>query len=475
MPFSIVPFRDWPVNRIRGVLLASCFVVVFVIATSVGLAADGSDARRGIYSTDPDHLWNRIHGALMVRTGPDGKDHGHDRLEPLLWNESRYLIEGTSGERAVTVLEEFDRDQGELLIDDCSKRAMLQRDLWLVSNWLSGVEHSSRRLEAALDKAIYRLALSAQQIANLPDNYSLAVASRKFADRFNPNQPEAPFLPPDLFRKDGPWVGIGPAEGPVAPLHLRDEGTNRFGNSVFLIFLKLPGGRQQALDFLRQLARLDSLLVPNTDEKTQRVAPFLPHPEFPSWPKGTEVALVRRALLINSELRIAASPLTESVQIRVITSKTPALTNDVLQQARSRRPSAEWQTSFEFQLRRVDLFGEVAGGLRDVSRDRDFKTGFNSHPWDEFDRKPTAGQKFLERSQPFANNRASCTTCHAFPGSFSFNSVPGFAFGVSSRADEGVSAQRLPRPIAIAEAEKNGIKWKERRPAWAAFVKRLEP
>src|SRR6187551_614194 len=69
-----------------------------------------------LYHADRDHLWNRLHAALLMRTGPDGKAYGEDRLEPLLWLESKHLLEGTPAERAVAVLEEFIREKGEALV-----------------------------------------------------------------------------------------------------------------------------------------------------------------------------------------------------------------------------------------------------------------------------------------------------------------------------------------------------------------------
>ena len=462
-------------TRIRQI--SSAFCVLAVAAAGSGGAEsddriDGPPDVRVLYSDNPDHLWNRLHAALLVRTGPDGKDYGHDRLEPLLWKESVHLPQGKSAERALTVLEEFEREKGEKLIDDPLRRAVLQRDLWLVSNWLSMTSdfEARRQLEKPLDKVIRRVALTPRQIAELPDNYARAVASRKYADRFDPEKPEQAYLPADLFKDTGPWVCVGPANAPSAPFPLDDRGDNPFGNSVFLVFLKLPGGREKTLGFLNQLAALDKLLVPNTDETTHRAAPFLPHPNFPVWPKGTEVALVRRAILIDSNRRLAATPLTEGVQIRIVTVDTPPLTKSVLDQAASRRPPSDWQASFEFQLRRIDLFAGTTGGLRDVSGERDFKTGFNSHPWDEFDQASRSG-KFPEVSMPFETNRASCATCHNLPGAYSFNSAPGFAFGGLSPVTD-VSMQRLPDPTTVSEVEKQTIKWKEGRPAWTAFVKR---
>jgi hypothetical protein len=461
--------------RIRLISFTFCPLAVIACVSGGTGNADPKGAPPdlpAIYADKPDHLWNRLHAAILVRTGPDGKNYGRDRLEPLLWTESVHLLRGKPAERAVAVLEEFERERGEKLIDDPLRRAVLQRDLWLVSNWLSVKPNSEARcrLEKTLDKVIDRLALTPPQIAKLPDNYARAVASKKYADRFDPEKPGQAYLPADLFKGAGPWVCVGPANGPSAPFHLDDRGTNPFGNSVFFVFLKLPGGREKTLGFLKRLASLDNLLVPNTDETTKRAAPFLPHPKFPVWPKGTQVALVRRALLIDTNRRIAASPLTEGVQIRIVTTDTPALTKNVLDKASSRRPPSGWQASFEFQLRRVDLFAGTTGGLRDVSGEREFKTGFNSHPWDEFDQTSRAG-KFPERSMPFETKRASCTACHNYPGAYSFNSVPGFAFGGFVPVTDA-SMKKPPVPTIVAAVEKQAIKWKGGRPAWTAFVKR---
>jgi hypothetical protein len=446
-------------------VFCACFFVPFASVAERAWCAEPEERQPSpLYDQKPQHLWNRLHSALLVRTGPDDKEYGQDRLEPLLWNQSRYLLSGPSGDRARAVLEEFVRERGEKLIDDPVKRAILQRDLWLVANWLSETGLAKPPLERALGQAIRRLALSPREIARLPDNYAAAAAT--LPNRFDPRQPDRAYLPRDLFQGDGPWVCVGRADGLTAPHHFNTP----FNNSVFLVFLKLPGGRDKTLDFLKQLGKLERLLVPNSDEKTASVAPFLPPPEFPKWPKGTEVALVRRALLIDSNGKVAASPLTESVQLRVVAAE-PALTKEVLEKAASRRPDAEWQSAFEFQLRRADLFAGKEGGLRDVSGERDFKTGFSAHAWDEFDRKSKEGN-FPERSQPFATSRASCAVCHTFPGAYSFNSVPGLAFGGTVRP-VGDGLQRPPGPVTPATVEKEAIKWKEGRPAWAALVKWL--
>lgn len=461
--------------RAMGVLVAAALVTFAPAgADPVRPAGKGADETT-LYDRDPRHLGNRVHAAFLVRRGPDGRTYGQDRLEPLLWTDSQHLLAGPSAEQALGVLEAFLRDKGETLVADPLKRAVLQRDLWMVASWLAGTPESGakKKLEPALAAVIGRLALTPQQVAKLPDNYAAAVASKRFADRFDPDKPDRAYLPPDLFKPDGPWVCVGPATGPTAPLHLADTGTNRLANSVFLTFLKLPGGRDKTLAFLKALAAVTEPVVANPDADTKRAHPFVPNPALPGWPKGTEVALVRRALLIDSTRRVVASPLTESVQLRVVTADAPALSAKVLETIALRRDGG-WHAFSEFQLRRADLFAGTAGGLREVSAERDFKTGFNAHPQDEFD--DATADTFLQRSQPFASNRASCFTCHTHPGVASFNSVPGFALGGSlrpARGDGAAAKAGTPGPTTIAETEKRAVAWKEARPAWAALAKLL--
>jgi hypothetical protein len=456
----------------RLAVLPACLLV-----TAVHVHA-GPNAKetppQAIYDTDPEHLWNRVHSAMFVRTGPDGRSYGGDRLEPLLWTDSEYLLDGESADRAAAVLEEFLRDKGESLSNDPLKRAILQRDLWLVSNWLAGKPNTDarKRLDRLLAKVIRRIALTPAQIAKLPDNYAAAVMSERFADTFDPKKPERSYLPPDLFKSDGPWVCVGRTDGPTAPFHVRSQ----FTNSAFLVFLKLPGGRDKRLDFLKQLAAFDKpLVLPNVDEKTRRHLSLVPNPTMPQWPEGTEVALVRRAMLIDSSRKIVVSPLTESVQLRAMSTDAPALTAEIMNKVALRR-GTDGQAFAEFQLRRAELFGGKTGGLRDVSGERDFKTGFNSHPWDEFDQPPNKDRPFPQRAQPFANNRASCIVCHSFPGVYSFNSIQAFAFGSMVILKDNDGRELKSHALAAMTVEKvetAAVRWKVGQPGWVALRKLL--
>ena len=267
----------------KWVRLFSIFVVACAIgicfSLSVGLAESPKKAptSRSVHDADPQHLWNRLHGALFIRVGPNGRAYGQDRLEPLLWPQSKHLLEPRSNSRAVAVLQEFLKNDGEKLAEDPLKRALLQRDLWLVFNWLEG-NHSSfsepllkeeavrvaqQRLRQPLAAVIGRLALNPKEIRNLSDNYAAAVKSREFARNFDRKQPDKPYLPPGLFTTDGPWVCVGRTDGRTAPQHLRDD-NNSFTNSVFLVFLHLPEGRAATVNYLKQLRSFaEPLLIQN--------------------------------------------------------------------------------------------------------------------------------------------------------------------------------------------------------------------
>jgi hypothetical protein len=405
------------------------------------------------YSRDPDHLWNRVHAALLVRTGPDGKDYGHDRLEPLLWDESEHLLKGKSAERAVAVLDEFLREKGESLFDDPVKRAVLQRDLWLVANWMSGKTDGTGKLRGLLAQVIQRLALPADRIAKLPDNYAAAVASKRFAAAFDPERPERAYLPPDLFRPDGPWVCVGRTDGHTAPLHLQP--VNPFSNSTFLVFLKLPGGRKATLDYVAVLTRQKKPIhLQERDEITGRSLPSRPNPDLPQLPKGTELALVRRAMLIDAKGQIVASPLTENVQLRAFRAVPAVPGTDAA--------GRDHVAAFDLQLRRADLFAKEGGGLRDVSAEADFKTGFASHGWDQLEPAPFRRQ--------FQTNRQQCLACHA---SASIYSTMSFQRYVPSDEQPGTDSPPL-YPIAattVEKVEQAAIKWKVGQPGWKALAK----
>ena len=288
-----------------------------------------------IYDSNPDHIWNRVFRQFYRRTTKDGKEYGSDELDPLLWFDTTYLLDGYSHQQAIQVLDEFLTTYAENLIRDPLKRAMFQHDMWAVFDWLSfqSDPYPSQRkaLETRLAQVIKRVALTREQIVSLPDNYKLALESNVFPTNYQEDHPEMAFLPFDLFHPNSAWVAIGRESGPVAMAHTNSAPF--FGRSVFLVFVRSPDGRAATLDFVQSL---------NTE----------PDPVLAI---GSEVALVRRMLLIDDQGDLILSPLIETIQIRHF------------------KPEQIFQ---EFELDRTYLFEGFAGGLHSKN---DLFLLFSSH------------------------------------------------------------------------------------------------
>lgn len=277
---------------------------------------------------------------FFARTASDGTEYGWYALDPLLWPETTYLLEGESHKQSIQLLDEFISARGEELIHDPLKRAVFQRDMWSVFDWLAfqyddyPVDHPTQRreLQERIVKVIQKLALSKQEIESLPDNFREAIESGIFATQFQSEHPSTPFLPADFYSPDSGWVSIGRKGGPIAMTH-----TNGFpflGRSVFLVYIRVPvdtsisGGKSAAWELLNSMNTISS----------------------PDLPDGTEVALVRRVLLIDTEGEIVLSPLVASIQLRHF------VTSGV-------------QNFYEFQVITPLLFEGTAGGLQPVEKE----------------------------------------------------------------------------------------------------------
>ena len=131
--------------------------------------------------------------------------------------------------------------------------------------------------------------------------------------------------------------------------------------------------------------------------------------------------------------------------------------------------------AFELEMRRVDLFAGRAGGLRDVSGERDFVTGMMADRSDEFevDRRGTADRFAL---QPFETapqvRRRLCFGCHGVSTLYGTRS-----FQRPWTLDEELDERSPPLfPVAamrVAEVERAAVKWKESHPSWLILRKML--
>jgi hypothetical protein len=282
----------------------------------------GSGSAWSVYHPDPAHVWNRVFRQLYRRTSLRGDEYGAEELDPLLWFDTTYLLAGASHQQTIQVLEEFLSTHAENLIREPLARALFQRDLWAVFDWLAWQAEpypaARQELEIRMIRIMRRVALSKEEILSLPDNYALAVESKNYPAEVDAGSPEIPFLPADLFQTGSAWVPLGREGGPVAITHT--EAFPFFGRSVFLVFVRSPDGLNGTVDFIESL----------TTEPTPVTA------------IGSDVALVRRMLLIDKQGEIILSPLVETIQIRHF---SPA------------------QSFHEFELDRSRLLQGLAGGL----------------------------------------------------------------------------------------------------------------
>ncbi len=363
----------------------------------IRLQADGSCAvREGVFDRDPQHPWNRLHRLLYSRTTQDGKVYDQESLEPLLVPGSKFLTEGPSYRQAVTLLDEFLKERADVRIKDPLKCAILQRDLWAIfsttvadAQYVFRVDQQRgrisitdrledpgdgaqpeeqrarrRELQERLARVMRRIALKPGEVDALPDNLAQAGKAGAFPKTFDPKSPARAFLPTDLLAKDGSWVAVSNLtraneEFLAAPEHVRFTK----GRSVFVVFLRLPEGRQATEAFLK---------------KTQEG-------DLPQFPEGTQTALLRRMLLIDSSGTLRESPLTESLQIRVYRKLDLGI-------------------PYEYILRRRDLFAGRRGGLRAVGADEASYFDF-----------PTRGGDVFEMSKlpPAEAIMQTCNRCHS--------------------------------------------------------------
>lgn len=385
-------------------------------AEPTGAGARSEAEQVTVHDADPAHLWNRLHGALFVRTASDKKSYGRDELDPLLWPQSKHLLAGERHKRVVALLDEFLAKDGHKLVIDPLQRAVLQHDLWAVFDWLANptapyqyraddFPPEARALQVRLAKAIRRLALSAEEIRRLPDNYAAAIAAKAFAPSHDPGKPERAFLPADLFDPDGPWVLLGEHMAPAAPVHVRAV----HGRSAFFVLIKLPAGRKATLAYLETLGAFPNALMPQpVDRNAKFLAKKLPrfNPELPQFPVGTQVALVRELLVIDDQGKIQGTRLIESAQFRVyrdIPKGDPAHPegfDDLVGK----------QDFYEFRITRKGLFAGTAGGLRAVgARDEEISLFLNPPPDDPFEESPPV-------RPGTSRTMALCSGCHSHPG-----------------------------------------------------------
>jgi hypothetical protein len=392
---------------------------------------------------NPPTLLDRLRETLFVRTAPDGEKFGNTELDILVWQNSRYLLTSPSREKAIQVLDSFIRSHGERLVQNPVERAMLQRDLWALFDrtanynapWDSGASDSRalRELQRRLVVVIQQLAMPADVIDRLPDSFSNA--ERRL-------QPSG--FPQRMFASDSPWVLVGRDNDTTAAEHTRDFG----GRSLFLVFVKFPDGREQALQYLKELREFvpalvysnESLAGGRTFQDRQQLGTNGATPQFPA---GTQWALVRRLCLIDDRGLMRATRMIESIQMRTYSSVPEGDTG--FNALRNAQVVAEFQMDREhgFELRAVE------------EEEREFQfVHFRSMGWDPFEHM-SASEWDSSRDRVRGRTLKTCMMCHSARGILSVNTYSNFGTAASK-----LDSSTLEREMTAT------LRWKSRQFDW---------
>jgi hypothetical protein len=290
-----------------------------------------------LFDADPQHLWNRLFAAVTIRPSllpsvkggpPVARIEGGDRIEFFGWGGTTYWDEPANVAPLEGLLDQFLGQGGEKLSADPLKRVLLQRDLWTLFDFLM-IRHIGRRgdfetrhrrheLCRRLARAIQALALPAETLARLPDNYALAVQSGRFAATHD-FDPKRDYLPPRLLSAADEWQELDfyrarrseDVERRYVFLHMRAFQ----GRSYFRVFCRFPKGRSQFENYLREL---DAKGI-DWRASAQHGSIAL-NADAPELPAGTEVALLQFLIALDTNLQPVPTSMVESVRLLIFKS-----------------------------------------------------------------------------------------------------------------------------------------------------------
>lgn len=423
---------------------AACVAAVVACALQGGVPrGDG-----GPYGGEGREEWNRVHRSIFERVDADGVVVGGGELDPILFATSRWLLEEARAKEVEAAL-------GGLLAEPRTiegapplARAVLQRDLWAVHDWLAaaGEQRGSpsdpgddarrrevaERLRASVADAMRALALSFRQIA------ALEAEIRGLESRLEPDLAQLLELEAS---EGGAWVRLAARDGKGV---LAANHSEHFAaRSAFSVHLRLPGGRGDAESYLAFLASSELTVGEGAE---LRLSPDVPQP-----PPGTAVALVRRALHVDRGGALRVLPLVENVQLRTFPRTEPpegyrAFAGHVVEERFDGEFWRTYQAVRELELDRALLLAGSAP-LREVGPGERDLASFGSHGWDPLE-GPGPGFHRLRLE--------GCTGCHGAPGIHSVASFTGLVSGPGTHIEVPLHAppQRLELDSSASPGER---------------------
>jgi hypothetical protein len=325
-----------------------------------------------LYDPDPGHIANRLCSALFTWKGEQEATPSH-------WPNHKLSLDVANVKVLLDELLQLNVAKDFL---DPIKRVFLQRDLWLMFDWIAqqpaAIGGENPVIQRKLVRCIQHLALPMAKLRQLPDNYAEQLSTDAFPIEYDRGNPNGPFLPGGLWQRNGPWIMIGDRDtrSVLASQHL-----DFFrGHDAYMVFVRLPAGRQPTIDYVTKLSMA-----------------AMSRSKLPDLPEGTQMALVGQVMAIDDKGLLVPTWITENVQIRVYRQPKDSLTK-----------ANDAQARFEFRLDRAALFARKPITLRTVSA--------KETDWEFIN---YLGQKTGE-SEGKGAIMASCFDCHNEPGVDSF-------------------------------------------------------
>ncbi len=293
-----------------------------------------SDSPLPLYDADPEHLWNRLYSVLYIRprllpatdVQPETIQYeGGDVIEFLAWGSTEYWSGQGVFEKLNPLLDEFLNHGGTELITDPLKRVVFQHDLWAAYDHL--IDHNIRRLGdvttrarrellcSKLAKCLQQLAVSAKELAQIPETYRLAVESGEFSPEHHFDS-SVNYLPHTLLTRPEEWVEMDfyypemheDIMDRFVSLHARSF----FGRSYYRIFYRFPGGREQLSEYLKALEQTGINWKFSSQFGFAKLVD-----DAPEIPVGTEVLLMQLMVALDDQMRPVPTNIVESIQFRV--------------------------------------------------------------------------------------------------------------------------------------------------------------
>ena len=250
-----------------------------------------------VYSEQGKHPWDSVHESFFVRRFSTGESYYHRLSFDVPSSGFRRFSSSDADYRAlVDLLVKVEQLPKQEMEDAAPVRRMIfYRDLWTTFEALKNMASKERGEELCrhLARIMRRLELTNDEIQRLPDTLAMVRATSAFPETPDPEHPEAPFLPTSLLSDSSDWIAISTSKKSAmgAPGHMSSVNQR----SLFWIHMYSPLGRKSGEEFIAANSKQSSI----------------------AFPPGTQLALLRRAVMANDQGKLKVTNVVESLQLLV--------------------------------------------------------------------------------------------------------------------------------------------------------------